>query len=378
VGNYIRNCDILSTFDVGAAGGNREDLLDLIVNIAPDETPFWSGLRKSTMQAVLHEWMVDNLFQAGDPDRGVLDVHHTPESSDACFPELPVRCRIGNRVHIFRKTGDVSDLQRAVRTAGVSDEYRYQVERAMKEWALLVEFAIIYSQANWQVAPQCPGDCQPSPGGIPAMDGLRAAAQWDTDDFNCLTADMQGTVLDYGDSPCTDLDPILLDHLNQLMWQKGAQAKNIWVNAMLKRRISQFYLRGHSAISQSDAKKLVNAIDVYESDFGMRRINLHRYIRDSELLMTDDDYLELAILQPVKQEILARIGNSTKFMIEGSLTGKWRSPAAIGWLFGLCTDIPYCGPCDSSDSAALYTPDLVATPAGIALPTATQDACAIC
>jgi len=376
VGNYIRNCDILSTFDVGAAGGNREDLLDLIVNIAPDTTPFWSGFQKTTMRAVRHDWLVDNLFQPGDPDRGVLDVHHTPESSDACFPELPVRCRLDNTVHIFRKTGDVSDLQRAVRTAGVPDEYLYQVERAMKEWAMLVEYGLIYSESSFQVAQQCPGDCAPSPAGVPAMDGMRRAAQWTTADFNCLTADMQGTVLDYTTSPCQDLDPILLDHLNQLMWQKGAEAKNIWVNATLKRRISQFYLRGHTALSQSDAKKLVNAIDVYESDFGVRRINLHRMIRDSELLMTDDEYLAVSIMQPVKQEILARIGNSTKFMIEGSLSGEWRSPAALGWIFGLCEDIPYCGPCDTSDSP--YTPALPATPTPINLPTAPQDACTIC
>ena len=378
MGNFIRNCDILSTFDVGAAGGNREDLLDLIVNIAPDETQFFSSFRKTTMNGMLHEWMVDNLYQAGDPDRGILDVHHTRESSDACFPELPVRCRIGNRAHGFRKTGDVSDLQRIVRKAGVSDEYTYQVSRAMKEWALLVEYALIYSQANWQVAPQCPGDCAPSPAGVPAMDGLRQAAQWTTADFPCLTADMQGTVLDYTASPCVDLEPILLDHLNQLMWQKGAQAKDIWVNATLKRRISQFYLRGHTSLSQSDAKKLVNAIDIYESDFGMRRINLHRSIRDSELLMTDDEYLAISILKAVKQEILARIGNSTKFMIEGEVTGEWRSPAAIGLIRGLCTDIPYCGYCDADSAYALYTPEIQDTPTPVTLPTAPQDTCDIC
>jgi len=49
MGNFIRNCDILSTFDVGAAGGNREDLLDLIVNIAPDETQFFSSFRKTCL-----------------------------------------------------------------------------------------------------------------------------------------------------------------------------------------------------------------------------------------------------------------------------------------------------------------------------------------
>ena len=384
MGNFIRNCDILSTFHVGAGGGNREDLLDLIVNLSPNSTPFFSGFGKTTMSGVLHEWMVDHLLQPGDPDRGVLDVHRTPESSDACFPALNVPCRIGNRMHGFRKTGDVSDVQRAVRTAGISDMYLHQVEKAMKEWAMLVEFAIIYSEAAWQQAPQCPGDCAPSPAGTPSMDGLRRAAQWDDHDFDCLTEDMRGTVLDYTGSPCQDLDPILLDHLSQVMWQKGVEAKNVWVNALLKRRISQFYLRGHTMLDSADAKRMVNAIDVYESDFGMRRINTHRMIRSplatspQELLMTDDDYLKIAILKPVKQEILARIGNSTKFMIEGWLSGEWQTPAAIGWIFGLCADIPYCAPCDSAEGSSLYTVVPPAAPAGITLPNDPQNACDVC
>ena len=294
MGTFMRNCEILSTFDVGAAGGNREDLLDLIVNIAPDETPFWSGLRKTVAKGVLHEWLVDNLFQAGDPENGAADVHCTPESSDACFPELPVRCRIGNRTHIFRKTGDVSDTQRAVATAGISDEYVYQVERAMKEWALLVEFALIHSTSAWQFAQQWPGDCQPSPAGCRRMDGLFAAAGWGMHEWDCLTADMQGTVLDYRGSPCQELDPILLDHLNQLMWQKGAEAKNIWVNAPLKRRISQFSQRNRQWLS-GEEKTLTVAIDILETDFGRRRVNLHRYMPRADLMMTDDQYLAIAV-----------------------------------------------------------------------------------
>lgn len=361
----MRNCEILSTFDVGAAGGNREDLLDLVVNIAPDETPLWSGLRKTVAKNVLHEWLVDNLFQAGDPEVGAADVHCTPESSDACFTELPVRCRVGNRTHIFRKTGDVSDTQRAVDTAGVSDEYAYQVERAMKEWALLVEFALIHSTVAWQLAQQWPGDCAPSPSGCRRMDGLFAAAGWTMNDFNCLTEDMQGTILDYRGSPCQDLDPILLDHLNQLMWEKGAQAKNIWVNASLKRRISQFSQRNRQWLS-SEEKTLTVAIDIYESDFGKRRMNLHRQMPRHDLMMTDDEHLAVAVLRAVKHEVLPRIGNSTKFMIEGEVTGEWRSPAAIGLIRGLCTDIPYCGYCNTDSPYAVTPPD---TPASIVLPT---------
>ena len=35
-----------NTFDTYAAVGNREDLTDIIYNIAPTDTPFMSGIKK--------------------------------------------------------------------------------------------------------------------------------------------------------------------------------------------------------------------------------------------------------------------------------------------------------------------------------------------
>jgi hypothetical protein len=342
---YMRNCAILSTFDVGPQGGNREDLLDIMVNISPDETPLFSGWGKTPCSAVLHEWMVDELTMPGDPDNPV--VHCTPESSDADFEDLPVPCRINNQTHILRKTYDVSDTQRAVNTAGMADMYTYQVFRALRELKLLIEFALIHSTRANQQAPQYPGDCTPSPSGCRMMDGVLQAVRWNQNDFACLSAAMQGSVIDLTGSPCTMLTPQILDNLNQVMWGKGAAAKNIWVNAFQKRRISQFYLRGHTALSQSDAKKLVSAIDVYESDFGVRMINLHRWIPTTDVLMTDDDFMKIAVLRPIKAEELARVGNSTKGMVEFEGTGEWRAPAALGLITGLCNsgDLVYCDPC---------------------------------
>ncbi len=333
---FMQNCSILSSFDVGAAGGNREDLLDLITNISPDETPFFSGFRKTTANATLHEWLADTLDQPGDPDNGDEDVQCVPESSDADFEDLGVRCRLNNRTHIFRKTYDVSDTQRAVKVAGISDEFAYQAAKKMKELALVIEFALIHSIGTAdQTAAQASGVCT-SPNVCRKMDGIIHAAQWDTEDFSCLASDLQGSVLDPAGSPYTELTPALLDDLSELGWEKGAMFKNVWVNAYQKRKISAFCLGSctQKNIAASD-KKLVNAVDVYDSDFGMRRINLHRYIPTRYLLQTDDDYLAIAILRAIRSEILARVGNSTKGMIEGELTLEVRTPAALGLIVNL-------------------------------------------
>ena len=38
----------------------REDLLDVITNLSPQETQLFSGMKKSVAKSTLHEWPVDS------------------------------------------------------------------------------------------------------------------------------------------------------------------------------------------------------------------------------------------------------------------------------------------------------------------------------
>jgi len=54
----------LVTFDDAAS--RREDLLDLIVNISPVDTPMLSGFGTGSAKATLHEWQTESLAARGD------------------------------------------------------------------------------------------------------------------------------------------------------------------------------------------------------------------------------------------------------------------------------------------------------------------------
>lgn len=343
-GDFIQNCHIMSTWDVGSAGGTREDLLDIITNISPEETHFLSTWGKTAAQNITHEWLLDSLEAPGDPANGDADVHCTGESTDATFEDLPPRCRVNNQTHIFRQTGDVSETQRAVNNAGMADEYAYQKMKAARELAMKIEFALIHSIRANQFAPQAayPGVCA-SPVGCRKMDGIFAIAEWDTNDFACLDSEKQGTILDPSGSPTTYLNPSILDDANELAWNKGASPKTIYVNAFQKRRISMFYLNGQTRNSDVESKKLTNVVDIYESDFGLRRMILHRYIPVERVLMLDEDFARLAVLRPVKSYQLAKVGNSDKFMMEGEMTIEWRAPAGITVIDNLASAVGQAG-----------------------------------
>jgi hypothetical protein len=54
-----------NTFDSFDSVGNREDLSDMIFNIAPTETPFMNGIKKGSASNGLHEWQTDDLATVG-------------------------------------------------------------------------------------------------------------------------------------------------------------------------------------------------------------------------------------------------------------------------------------------------------------------------
>lgn len=342
--SFMLNCAIKSTFD--CPDNIREDVLDLMVNLSPTRTPFFSTWRKTVARAVLHEWQVDSLGRPSDPDNPVVECQR--ESSDFDFDELDCPCRIGNQIHILRKTGDVSWLQRAVDTIAIEDEFAYQVDRKMTELALVTEFALIHSpnaDGTTQVAPQDDGVCA-SPSGCRQMDGILRVAAWDLDDFDCLENLKQGTVIDYSGSPCQPLTPQIIDNLSQVMFHKGAEPTQIWVNSTLKRLISSFFLGGQSRFMATSEKKLINVVDVYESDFGLRQIAIHLDLPTDTLLQIDPEFLAVAFAYPTRVEQLAKVSNSDKFGMEHALTLEARAPAAVGVIRGLCTDnILYCDPC---------------------------------
>ncbi len=225
---FVNSLGVLNSFDVGT--GNREDLLDIITNIAPMDTLMLSNFEKVPANNITHEWLVDILASFGDPDNGNADVMAVAEGSDATFDPLVPRKRLCNLTHILRRTFDVSDTQRDINTAGIRDEYVYQLRKAAMELARFIEFALVHSERQFQVSQ---GNAM---GVLPRkMDGYYAFAA--ANDPTCATtlglgSDEVGTVTTAsGSSPEDCIDECLLNEHLQAMWNKGAMTDTLCVTA---------------------------------------------------------------------------------------------------------------------------------------------------
>ncbi len=88
---------------------------------------------------------------------------------------------------------------------------------------------------------------------------------------------------------------------------------------------------------KGEDKKLVTSIDVYEYDFGMIKTIPSRHSRARDALVLTTDMWAWAQLRPMKQEQLAKTGDSTKFHIVAEATLVCRNEKASGIVADLTT-----------------------------------------
>lgn len=96
----------------GSAVSNREDLLDVLTILAPEETPVLSSAAKSKASATFVEWTVDSL--SAPVTTGVAEGSDVTVFTD----KFANRARLGNYIQKFRRDYMVSDLQNAVDSVG--------------------------------------------------------------------------------------------------------------------------------------------------------------------------------------------------------------------------------------------------------------------
>lgn len=339
---FVADQAILHSHEVGT--GNREDLLNIITNVSPMDTLGLSMFEKVPASNTIHEWLIDSLQGFGDPDNGNADVRATPEGSDANFDPLTPRKRLCNLTHIIRNTFDVTDTQRDINTAGIRDEYVYQLRKASLELARWIEFAIWHSQRQYQVAQGNAVGTAPR-----KMDGFLQFAV--SNDPTCVTtqglnANEMGTQTSAtGSSPDSCISECLINEHLQAMWDKGAMTDTAFANAEQKRGISNLTLNANSNVRYNidvDEKTVINTVDYFQSDFGTIRVLLHRYQPTATVSFCEINKVRLAVLRPVLAVELAKIGSSTKGMVEWEGCLEVLSPNCIGIIDSLCTGVAGC------------------------------------
>ena len=118
-------------------------------------------------------------------------------------------------------------------------------------------------------------------------------------------------------------ESLFLDYL-QLGWEaSSAKISECYVGADLKRIISSFTAGATKNLEAKD-KRLINAVDVYESDFGVIKLFLHRFI---DSVVTASGTHNMLLIAP---ETLAYAGLREPANYDAPKGGDYEKGAIIG------------------------------------------------
>jgi hypothetical protein len=298
-----------NTFKTYESIGNREDLIDIITTISPVETWVTSNTGSKKSMAVYHEWQTDALDAAAQ--------NSVQEGFDAAASAIVATSRAGNYCQILQKAFTIAGTQEAINKAGRDSEIAYQTAKKAKELARDIEYALVI---NATASAGCSNNARLMKG----LDGWIST--------NCT----------YGGTSVGASVTLSVGNLNdclQTIWTAGGFPRYVLCGAFQKRKISDFSTNTRNVTA--DAKKLVQAVDVFLSDFGELVIKLHHQmnttIPSKVIILGDMDHWNKAWLRPVKRTELAKTGDATKFQMIAELTLESLQEAGHGKIAGLKT-----------------------------------------
>lgn len=297
--------------------GNREDLADVIYNVAPWETPLLSAMPNNTASGTLHEWQTDTL--------GAAAQNWVIEGDDATTDASVATVRLTNYCGISDKVARVTGTQEAVDSAGRGEEMAYQLVKRGRELKNDIELSIFAN--NIKVAGS---DTQAREvGGLGSwIDTNTSAGAGGSDGSLGATARTDGTQRAFTES-------LLLD-VSQTVWTAGGNPGHLYVGAFNK-RVASGFTGVATKYKDVDDKKIIASADIYVSDFGELQIVPSRNMRSRDAYLLDHEMLAFSTLRNMDTVDLAKTGDSERKQIICEWTIECRNEAAHGIVADLTT-----------------------------------------
>lgn len=246
------------------------------------------------------------------------------EGDDRPATQFTNRVRRRNFTQIFTSSVEVSGSMRAARVHGVADEVDFQKQERMREMLRDLENCVING-----VAPAATQ--QGSPTVRRTMNGI--IPQLTTNNF----------VIGQGPIPAgggggTVLSEGAINAALRQIWEQSAGTIDVIVcGGAQKRRVNEFAQFNRNL--DGDDTRIINRISVYESDFGVQRILLSRWMPSDTVLLLDSSRLQVMPLsgRSFHYKPLAATGDSETGMVLGEYTLELRNENAHGLIRGLST-----------------------------------------
>lgn len=302
---------VANTFDSYDAVGIKEDLSDVIYNITPDDTPFYSACKKTKAKNTLVEWQTDTL-------RSSTSNAHI-EGDETAFEAATATTRLNNRTQIFKNAVIIADTDEGLSKAGRAKEMAYQTLKIAREQKLDIEKALFANSAavvgSSTVARELAGlgawvKTNTSAGSGGADNAIGAARTDGTD---------------------RDFTQPLFDDVMQQVWTSGGNPDRVYLSPTNMNIALGFTGGGNSRRNIDAARETVyNSVDVYVTPWGTVEFTPSRECRGDDVYILQSDMWEVAVLRGTKNTEMAKTGDATKRQVVTELTLCAKNEASSG------------------------------------------------
>ena len=313
---------VANTFTRYSAIGIREDLSNVIYNIAPEETPFISNIGRETVKNTYFEWQTDTLAAASAANAAL-------EGDDVTsFTAVTPTARVGNYTQISTKNVVISGTLDALDKAGRRSEVTYQLAKMGSELKRDMEAALLANQAS--VAGNTTTARRTA--GLPA---------WLTSNTSAGVGGANPTVGSTPTAARTDgtqraFTETLLKTVVASVWDNGGTPKMLMVGSFNKQKFSTFTGRSTSqVVVRQDV--IDGAAELYRSDFGVLKVVPNRSQRDRDAWIVDTTKVAVAGLRMFEPQEMGRVGDAVTRDIISEYTLEMRNPDAHSLIADLTT-----------------------------------------
>jgi len=292
---------IANTFTSFDAKGIREELANVISNIAPEETPFTSNVGSENVSNTFFEWQLDDLSS--------VDVTPVIDGDDvASFDATTATVRVGNYTQIRRRSMIIADNLGFQDLAGRNDEVAYQLAKRGKE--IKRDLETIYT-----------GNTARSAGSASAGRVTAGLGAWVATNVNKAGDGTNPTAADGSDArndgTQRDFTEAMLKDVMQQAYTSGGNPSMLMVGPYNKTVVSGFAgIAAQRYQAPTDGPTtIIGAADVYLSDFGALTVVPNRFSRERDAWCLDTEYASIATLRPIQAVDLAKTGDAEKKML---------------------------------------------------------------
>ena len=326
--------------------GMREDAMNTLTMIDPDEAMTLAVLAKTTTNGLRHEWFIDTL-QATSTAGSIQGDEWGGTSGTV--KQLKARTRLWNSVQWFRQdwsiTTDELMLSQRGQIFGVSDELSYQTGKASQEVNRNIDARL------WALGSATYGSNVGADATVPTMATFRYFAH-----VSGVSATASSIPFSTGQ----------FYQLHENMWAAGAKPDTLFVSPGVKSDISRVLLgdvgyptsvtAGGQGIPGVQAAQVVTGgeygpvIDFIRTDFGRVAMVVDRWIpqqtvtanatahtENAAYFLVEKAKLRVAWWRPIKPYQVATTGDNVKVYVLGACTTEVLHPTAIGHVAGIIT-----------------------------------------